>query len=280
VIDLHLHTTASDGLLSPTALVERVSGVGVSAIAVTDHDTFDGLSEAADAAADRGLRFLSGVEVTAVDAERDVHILGYGFDRASTSLASFLAEQREHRVARIHHIVSRLAELGMPLGAASIDALLGGESAPSNHGRSVGRPRVARALVAAGYVASVQEAFDLWLGRDCPAFVPREGASPQEVVAIIAAAGGTAALAHPGLTGRDDLIPVLAAAGMGALEVWHSEHDESAVLRYRAIAEQHGLLPVGGSDFHGDGAGRSHKLGQVGTPPEVFDALLNGRLAI
>ena len=274
MIDLHLHTTASDGLLSPAALVARVRDADVSACAVTDHDTTDGLAEAADAARANGLRFLTGVEVTAVDAERDVHILGYGVDAGCTRLATFLADQRRHRVARIQRIIERLAGLGMSLAPALVHALLGGNEGTSKDGRSLGRPRVARLLVEAGYVGSVQEAFDVWLARDWPAFIPREGAPPRDVIAIIAAAGGVAALAHPGLTRRDDLIPALVENGMGALEVWHSEHDEATSARYLAMARAHGLLPVGGSDFHGDAAGRPHRLGQVGTPPDVFETLV------
>jgi predicted metal-dependent phosphoesterase TrpH len=133
-------------------------------------------------------------------------------------------------------------------------------------------------MVSAGYVGSVSEAFDMWLGAGRPAFVPRSGATPQEVVAIIQEAGGVAAMAHPGLTKRDALIPALAAAGLDALEVWHSEHDDEATERYRLLAREHGLLMTGGSDFHGDLADRVCRLGEVGVPIEAFEALL-ARLA-
>jgi predicted metal-dependent phosphoesterase TrpH len=133
-------------------------------------------------------------------------------------------------------------------------------------------------MVAAGHVASVSEAFDLWLGTGRPAFVPRSGATPQAVVAIIQEAGGAAALAHPGVTKRDALIPALAAAGLDALEVWHSEHDDETTEHYRLLACEHGLLMTGGSDFHGDLAGRVCRLGAVGVPIEAFEALL-ARLA-
>jgi predicted metal-dependent phosphoesterase TrpH len=273
VIDLHLHTTASDGLLSPDALVERVAEAGVTALAVTDHDTLAAFDEAAAAASRRGLRLLTGVEVTAVDAAKDVHILGYGIDPRAREFVEFLARQRAQRIERIHRMLARLAELGMPLAPGSVDPSLEDPS-PAPAVRSIGRPLIGRALVKAGFVSSVQEAFDRWLARDRPAFVPRQGAPPREVVARIVGAGGIAALAHPGLTCRDDLIPELARSGMAALEVWHSEHDAETSARYLSIAERNNLLPVGGSDFHGDAAGRPHRLGQIGTPRDVFERLL------
>jgi len=136
---------------------------------------------------------------------------------------------------------------------------------------------VARALVAAGHVASIAEAFDRYLTPGQPAFVPRTGAPVPEVVAMIARAGGIASLAHPGQTKRDDAIERWVAAGLPAIEVWHSHHDDAAVARYAAIAERYGLLTTGGSDFHGDDTGRVYRVGEVGTPPEAF-ARLHGRL--
>jgi predicted metal-dependent phosphoesterase TrpH len=299
VIDLHLHTSASDGLLTPLDLVARVAAAGVSTCSVTDHDTVAGLDAAATAAAAHGLRFLPGIEITAVADGRDVHMLGYGFDVASPQLATFLTAQRDERRLRVQRLLERLAVLGMPLDEAAIgEGLSAPGSAPAvpsdpallrsfapalpappeRPAKVWGRPHIARAMMAAGYVASVAEAFDLWLGTGRPAFVPRSGATPQAVVAIVQAAGGVAALAHPGVTKRDALIPALAAAGLDALEVWHSEHDDEATERYRLLAREHGLLMTGGSDFHGDLAGRVCRLGAVGVPVEAFEALL-ARLA-
>jgi predicted metal-dependent phosphoesterase TrpH len=266
VIDLHLHTSASDGLLSPAELVDRVAAAGVSTCSVTDHDTVAGLDAAAAASAARGLRFLPGIEITAVADGRDVHMLGYGFDPASAPLASFLIAQREERRLRVQRLFGRLAALDMPVDEAQVLA--------AAHGRVIGRPHVARAMVAAGYVATVTEAFERWLGSGQPAFVPRSGAAPEEVVALVQRAGGLAAMAHPGLTKRDALIPGLVAAGLDAIEVWHSEHDDRETARYRALAAEHGLLMTGGSDFHGDLADRVCRLGAIGVPDDAFDALM------
>jgi predicted metal-dependent phosphoesterase TrpH len=273
VIDLHVHSTASDGTLAPGALAARLAEAGVTTFALADHDTTAGLAEAAAGARAAGLGFLTGIEITAVEDARDVHVLGYGIDPDCAPLNAFLAEQRAHRRARIVAIEQKLAALGVPVTLAA-DPRLEGDDAS----RSVGRPVVARALVAAGHVASIQEAFERYLTPGQPAFVPRTGPTVPAVVAMIARAGGIASLAHPGQTKRDDRIEAWVEAGLPAIEVWHSEHDEAAVARYAAIAERLGLLTTGGSDFHGDGAGRVYRLGEVGTPPAAF-ARLGDRLA-
>ena len=273
MIDLHVHSTASDGTLAPGALAARLATAGITTFALADHDTTAGLGEAAAAAGAAGLGFLTGIEITAVEDARDVHVLGYGIDPDSVPLNAFLAEQRAHRRARIAAIEQKLAALGVPVTLAA-DPRLEGDDAS----RSVGRPVVARALVAAGHVASIQEAFERYLTPGQPAFVPRTGPTVPEVVAMIARAGGLASLAHPGQTKRDDRIEAWVEAGLPAIEVWHSEHDDAAVARYAAIAARLGLLTTGGSDFHGDGTGRVYRLGEVGTPPEAF-ARLGDRLA-
>jgi predicted metal-dependent phosphoesterase TrpH len=274
VIDLHLHTTASDGLLSPAQLVSRVAAAGVTTCAVTDHDTVGGLDEAASAAAACGLRFVPGIEITAVDGGRDVHLLGYGIAPRSTLLETFLVVQRDERRRRVRRLLDRLAELGMPVDEGAILACRAAIGSGPVLSRTLGRPHIARAMVDAGYVSDVNEAFDKWLGSGRPAFVPRPGASPAEVVARIHQAGGVAAMAHPAQTRRDDLIPALVDAGLDALEVWHSEHDEAAIAHYKSVAIACGLLMTGGSDFHGDMTGRPCRLGEIGVPEEAFDALL------
>jgi predicted metal-dependent phosphoesterase TrpH len=180
----------------------------------------------------------------------------------------FLRDSRADRVARARRIAERLAQLSVPI---DIDALIG--SSPEE-GRAVGRPQLARALVAKGYAGSVSEAFELWLGKGRPAYMPRSGASPAEVVALIGEVGGIVSMAHPGVTKRDDLIPALAARGMSAIEVWHSDHDETVTARYLALAEALGLLATGGSDFHGDIPDRNARLGRAVVPEGAFDRLL------
>ena len=268
MIDLHLHTTASDGRLAPAELVARAAAAGLTTISVTDHDTVAAIAEATDAAAPASIRVVPGIELTAVDQERDVHMLGYFFDPASATLATLLERQRALRVARVREIAARLDALGMPVDVETV--LL---SAAARPGASVGRPQLARALIKAGYVSSVQEAFDAWLASGRPAFVPRTGPSPISVVEAVHEAGGVASMAHPGVTRRDDLIRTLVDRGLDAIEVYHSDHSPQDEQSYKGIASRLGILVTGGSDFHGDEPGlRSHRgtLGVVSLPPEAF----------
>lgn len=248
-VDLHLHTTASDGRLSPPELVDRAAGESLTVIAVTDHDTTAAIADARDHARTRGIELVTGIEITAVHDGADVHMLGYFFDPDEPQLAAFLAAQRTNRMRRVEEIGRRLTELGMPIDTAPILA-----EARAQRGRSVGRPQVARALIAAGHVVDMREAFDRWLGRDCPAFVERPGASPQQVIEIVHRAGGLVSMAHPGRTAMDALIEPLAAGGLDAIEVYHSDHGDEEVARYRAMAGALELLVTGGSDFHADPA--------------------------
>jgi 3',5'-nucleoside bisphosphate phosphatase len=274
VIDLHLHTTASDGRLSPSDLVARAMTAGITTMAVTDHDTVAGLAEAAAAARVAGLRFVHGIEITAVDRERDVHVLGYFIDVDHPGLLVFLERQRALRVTRLREIGARLAALGVPLPVETVLA-----DAAARPGSSVGRPMLGRALVDAGHVKSVQEAFDRFLAAGMPAFVPRLGSSPTSVIDVIHSAGGLASMAHPGVTGRDDLIEPLAAAGLDALEVYHSDHSPEQQQRYAAAATRLRLAMTGGSDFHGDAPAnaapgrRREALGRVGLPPDELEKL-------
>ena len=268
MIDLHLHTTASDGTLTPSALVSRAAAAGITVLSVTDHDTTAGLAEARAAAADAGILFVPGIEITAVENARDVHILGYFFDPRSGPLAEFLARQRADRVQRVVRIGERLRDLGLPI---DIEPLL--EAATQNSGRSVGRPQIADALIRSGHVTDRDDAFDRLLGDDRPAFVPRTGVTPERVIDIVREAGGIASLAHPVLLQRDDLIPRLARAGLAALEVCHSDHDEPAERHYRELAGLHGLAVSGGSDYHGDTGRHAAALGAVTLPALDFERL-------
>ncbi len=268
MIDLHLHTTASDGTLAPAALVARAAAAGLRIIAITDHDTLDGLPEARGAAETPGLRLINGVEITAVDDRRDVHMLGYFVDPADTSLIDFLSAQRSDRLRRVRDIAERLDALGVSI---DLEPLLA--DAARTPGRSIGRPQIASALVASGHARDRDDAFNRFLGNACPAYVPRRGAPPEDVIEIVRRAGGIVSMAHPALTKKDQIIPRLAAAGLAALEVRHSDHDALAEQHYRALASRHGLAVSGGSDFHGDNSHRAAKLGSVTLPFEDFRAL-------
>ena len=268
MIDLHTHTTASDGRCTPAELVARASAAGVTVLSVTDHDTVAACETVAAACAGAGIEFVSGIEITAVRSEADVHVLGYFLDPRSVSLRAFLSGQRQQRVDRIRRIVSKLAGHGLHLDA---DAML--QPALDDPSRSVGRPWVARAMVAAGYVKSTDVAFSSWLSRGRPGFVAREGAGPEDVIAHIHDAGGIASMAHPGLLGRDDWIGPLAEAGLDALEAYHTDHDPQDTARYLAMAERLTLAVSGGSDYHADESHGAPRPGMTSLPPEAFERL-------
>jgi predicted metal-dependent phosphoesterase TrpH len=269
--DLHLHTTASDGRLPPAALVDRAAAAGVQVMAVTDHDTTASVAEVQALARARSVVAVSGIEITAVDAGRDVHVLGYFLDPEHAGLAVFLAGQRAARITRVQAIGERLAALRLPVDT---EPLL--REARQQGGRSIGRPQVARAMVAAGHVADTREAFDKWLGADLPAFVPRQGASPAQVIGIIHEAGGLASVAHPGKSIADDRLVLLRDAGLDALEAFHPDHDAAAVAHYQQLAARLGLLLTGGSDFHGD-PGHGREPGSVTLPDEDWRRLEEAR---
>jgi hypothetical protein len=268
LIDLHTHTTASDGRCGPSELVARARAAGVSILSVTDHDTVAGCQEAASACADAGIEFVPGIEVTAVLDGIDVHILGYFIDTTSETLLTALAAQRQHRIDRFHLMVARLADHGVTIDA---DAVL--QPALDNPFRSVGRPWLARALVERGHVRDTAEAFDRWLATGRPAFVSRSGGRPEDVFGWIHDAGGIASLAHPILLRHDDWIPAFAAAGLDAIEVYHTKHDALDTARYLEHARALGLAVSGGSDYHADEAHGPGGPGSMSLPREAYDAL-------
>jgi 3',5'-nucleoside bisphosphate phosphatase len=268
LIDLHLHTTASDGLLPPAALVARAAQAALHTISITDHDTCAGLAEAYMAARQHGVRLVPGVEITAIEDCRDVHLLAYFFDPANPSLLEFLDAQRLHRERRACEIGERLASLGLEIDVAPIIASTSGPS-----GRSVGRPQLADALVGAGHAVDRDDAFARLLGVGRPAYVPRSGPRPEDVIAVVRSAGGIVSMAHPGLTAMDHLVSRLTAAGLQALEARHSDHDPGTEQRYRELAAREGLAVSAGSDFHGDTGRRASTLGQVTLSEEEFATL-------
>ena len=268
MIDLHLHTTASDGRCDPPTLVRLAWQAGLRTIAVTDHDTVAALPDAARAGRDFGVRVVPGIEITAVIGEGDVHILGYFLDPGHPGLTAFLAAQRAARVDRVRAIAERLAELGKPI---DVDTVL--RPLRDRPDWAVGRPAIAQALVAAGHASTPSAAFQNLIGDGCPGWVPRRGATPGEVVRTIASAGGIASLAHPGLIGRDDLIAGWVGEGLPAIEVLHSEHSAADAERYTAMARRFDLAMSGGSDYHGDDRSGRSLLGTVSLPDEAFAAL-------
>ena len=240
---------------------------------MTDHDTVEALPAVTDAAAAHGITVVPGIEITSVWKGIDVHILGYFFDPRSPALGAFLERQRADRLDRLHLMAARLAEAGSPVDIAALV-----ESASASCPQSLGRPHVARALVDAGHAADVGDAFERFLRAGGPAFVPHRGPSPFEAVRIIRRAGGLASLAHPASLNRDDVLPDLVDAGLGAIEAYHSDHTPATVERYRALARLHGLAVSGGSDYHADAAHGASTLGTVTLPVEEFRALAERHL--
>lgn len=267
MIDLHTHTTASDGLCTPSELVARAASAGVQVLSVTDHDTTAACAPVGVACGLAGIEFVPGIEMTSVVDGKDVHLLGYFMDPDDDRLGGFLAQARRMRIDRIRQIVQRLAEHGIQL---DVDAVL--RPGTTDNARAAGRPWIARALIAAGHVATISEAFDRWLSSGRPAFVERIGPTPEDVLHQIHDANGIVSLAHPGLLGRDDLIQGLAAAGLDAIEAYHSKHQVDDTVRYLTFAERLGLAVSGGSDYHADPSA-SIRVGSVSLPRELFDAL-------
>ena len=271
MIDLHMHSTASDGRCSPEEVVRHAHDKGIHTVSLTDHDTMAGVPAAAEAAARLGMTFIPWIEITSVHGGRDVHVLAYFLPELSDELTRLLAEQRRNRLARAHAIADRLAEVGAPIDVAAL------MEAAAGLGKSLARPQIAQALIAAGHVSSVAEAFDRFLAEDGPAYIPHHGASPADVVELIGVAGGVASMAHPGYTKQDEIIPELVAAGLGAIEAYHSSHDPATTRRYVGMAHHYGVAVSGGSDFHGEGTRRCEFFGVTSLPAAEFGGLVARR---
>ncbi len=275
LIDLHTHSSVSDGTDTPADLVAAAARAGVGVIGLCDHDTFDGLAEAGVAGARHGVRVLPGLEFSAELNGTSVHVLGYGCRTDDPALTAELARVRQGRNGRIPAMLARLAAAGMP-----IDDVLPGVVGDSP---SVGRPHVADAMVARGYVADRREAFDRYLADGGPMFVPRYATALERALDLVRAAGGVAVIAHPwGRVSRPELGPDLLAgfAGRGlldGLEVDHQDHDDATRDELRALATRVGLLVTGSSDYHGLGK-FDHGLGCNTTAEEVL-AEIAGRVA-
>jgi hypothetical protein len=264
-IDLHAHTTASDGALSPGELVRLAKDCGVSVLAVTDHDTLAGIPAAMTEGRRVGLQIVPGAEVTAYVDDLEVHLLGHFVDPDDVRLNEFLASSRDDRIRRVRRMIDKLWALGLPVDA---DEIL--TQAP---GSSVGRPHLAQAMVRRGYVASVQEAFDRFLTPGKPAHVERSRIPATEVISAIKRAGGVPSLAHPGVYGQDDIIPRLVEQGLVGLEVHHPDHGAEAIFRYERMRLRYELLAVGGSDYHGTAGLRLSTPGKPSISETDFEQL-------
>ena len=270
-IDLHTHSSVSDGTDTPAELVAAAATAGLDVVALCDHDTFDGLAAAIAAGSALGVRVLRGIEMSAQHHWSSVHLLGYGCRTDDEALTNELGRVRAGRSGRVPAMLANLARYGMPVPQEVLARHVG--SSPS-----VGRPHIADAMVELGYVTDRTEAFDTWLADDRPIFVGRYAAPLGKALHLIRAAGGVAVIAHPwGRGSRDQLPPAvlaeLAEAGhLDGIEVDHQDHDDAARAELRALADRLGLLATGSSDYHGLGK-TDHGLGCNTTPPEVFAAI-------
>ena len=246
--DMHIHSTASDGIWTAEQIIDQARELGLSGISITDHDTVAGLPQTLAYAQSVDLPLISGIELSSEYEGRDVHILGYWIDVEFMLQSAFLHKINAAREERCHKIMQRLAALGMPL---DLNVVIAGAGQLGE--RSLGRPHIAFAMVEAGYVQNIKEAFNKWLSRGLPAYVPRLKFTPFEAIDLIHEAKGITVLAHPGTGVPDILLPRLVRHGLGGIEVYHSDHNKMAERKYLQLARQYHLAALGGSDFHAPG---------------------------
>ena len=270
VADLHSHTYYSDGSDSPRQLIEHAKKARLTALSITDHDILDGLPEALEAAREHGIELIPGIEMSAALNDADVHVLGLFIELNHAPLLEFLAQQRERRLERMRDMVAKLQSVGLAITVDDVMACAGKGT--------MGRPHVAEALLRRGHVASLREAFDRYIGGKGPGFVPGSTTEPRVVIELIRRAGGIPVLAHPVYLKDDSLIDRFHAEGLVGLEVYHSSHDAAAIRRYERIAKRLGLLPTGGSDYHG-GAKEGVPVGATAVPYAFVEELKRWKAA-
>jgi predicted metal-dependent phosphoesterase TrpH len=261
-VDLHSHSTASDGSHAPAAVVAAASAAGLAALALTDHDTMAGIEEATAAGRQLGVRVIPGVELSAMNDDREVHLLGLHIERAD-AIEDALSTFRQGRYVRAEQIVAKLNALGVPLSFESVLERAGDAA--------IGRPHLAKALIEEGWARDSRDAFDRYLGAGRPAYVPKHRLSMGDAIALVHAGGGLAVLAHPGGEGRRDLVERYVALGLDGLEVKHPGHNAEDTGRLGALVDFFRLVASGGSDWHGATEG-SRVLGVMRVPESWLDA--------
>ena len=266
--DLHLHSHFSDGTFAPEEIVALARKFGHAAIALTDHDSVEGCERMAAACETAQIEFITGAELTAEHADNELHILGYFIDPSNQRLLTELAKFQIVRQNRIRDMVARLNELNVPLKAEAVFALA--------NCRSPGRPHVARALVQAGHCKSHDQAFERFLKKGRPAWVPKAKMSALQAIELIHQAGGLAVMAHPGLNRTDEVIPDLVDAGMDGIACFHTKHSNSTARHYLDMADHFKLLVTGGSDCHGLSKGKP-LIGTVKLPYEHVEKMKAAR---
>ncbi len=268
IIDLHVHTTCSDGLLPPEEVVIKAKEVGLTAVGIADHDSVNGIEKALTKGTEIELEVVPAVELSCLYNNNDIHILGYYLDYQNPELLDFLDKVQQQRLERAHKIVGKLSEQGVNI---NVDRVL-----ELSAGASVGRPHIAQVLLEKGYVNSFNEAFWKFIGYHCPAYVAKMEISPPEAINMIKKFSGIPVLAHPGSYHSDELVYFLIEAGIAGLEVWHPEHSQSSADHYLEICQKNGLLVTGGSDCHGGRKGKIF-MGEVRVPYHYLSELKQKR---
>ncbi len=265
--DLHVHTNASDGVLSPVEVIRLALKSGLDGLAITDHDTLQGVAPAQDFIRSHQIQldFIPGIEINTDYGEDEVHILGYFVTDQDSRMTERLAYIQRERITRAENILARLSLFGIDIDMDQVRTLAGG--------RLIGRPHIARALIAAGHAQSEADAFARYIGRNQPAYVPRYKFSPQEAIHLIDQAGGISVLAHPGLIHDKAKIDAIIEMGIAGLEVYYPEHDVSEVKELKELARRHNLLTTGGSDFHGTGPDSRTRLGYAGVDRQTMETI-------
>lgn len=268
-VDLHVHTTASDSLLSPQAVVDRAEALGFSALGIADHDTIAGMVFAKNYS--KKIEIIPAIELSCLYAGIDIHLLGYFIDYESAELNRFLATVQKSRKERAERIIKNLATQDIEVEFERVLELA--------QGGSVGRPHIAQAIVEKGYANSINEVFYRYIGYHCPAYVPKMEITPKAGVDLIIKSGGAPVLAHPGIYKKDELVDYLIPEGLVGIEVWHPEHSTADCQRYLGLARTRGMVATGGSDCHGGIKGKIF-LGEVKVPVKYYHELKNLKLEL
>ena len=243
--DLHVHTNYSDSTASAEEVVNEALDKGLSCIAITDHDTVDGINPSIELAKDHDLEIVPGIELSTESHNKDIHILGYFFDYENSKLVDQLSLFQDARMDRIKRMIKKLTDQG-------VDNIKNEEVTSLVMSDAVGRPHLATLLIEKGWAKNIKQVFDKYLGENCPAYVPKYKQTPFEAIKLIKESGGVAVLAHPMVTNRDELIPSLVEAGLAGIEVYYPNCASNAIKYYEGIAKKHGLIMTGGSDAHGN----------------------------
>lgn len=267
-VDLHIHSTASDGRYSPQEIVRKAVGLGLEVIALADHDSVDGIVPALEEARRLNqLQFIPAVEISTDVPSGEVHVLGYFIDYTSKELAAALDRFRYSREGRAQGMITRLAELGIHISWARVREIAGSGT--------VARPHIAQAMLEKGYISSIKEAFDKYIARDGPAYVEREKMTPVEVVKLILRNRGIAVMAHPFFVPEPEaMIAELKAAGMAGIEAYYNNYTNEDIGTLIALAKNHGLIVTGGSDYHGLDESNETLMGGVEVPMEAVSRLI------